>query len=238
MAVKLDVTSLRAEHADKTPRRPNLPKELKDVAAAHAAKNPKDLEDLGFVGVTFVEKGSLPSVKQYAADLQDAGNAIAVAKNASMYQAGFSYHSGRRKEAWLTEQPKDGKLQLQVVVTPSWHVSDYAEPRLEAPKDDAPQKEWDAYQAAWTPFEKSCEKHATDFALTNSYNVTVTYPDGTVDAKKFKVGGEKPEFSSASPEIEIDLKKHKGDIIIRGWADGSAGADGYAAARVTVLHNP
>ena len=111
----LDLTPVfRAEHADKTPRRPNLPKELKDVAAAHAAKNPKDLEDLGFVGVTFVEKRSLPSVKQYAADLQDAGNAIAVAKNASMYQAGFSYHSGRRKEAWLTEQPKDGKLLISI----------------------------------------------------------------------------------------------------------------------------
>ena len=37
---------------------------------------------------------------------------------------------------------------------------------------------------------------------------------------------------------KIDLKKHKGDIVVRGWADGSAGADGYASARVTVLHNP
>lgn len=238
MAIKLDVTSLRADHAGKTPKRPPVPKELKDVAAAHQAANPKDLEDKGYVGVTFLEKGSIKSVMTYAADLQDAGNAVAVAKNASMYQAGFSYHSGRRKEAWLTEQPKDGKLQLQVVLTPSWHVSDFPEPRLEAPKDDAPKAEWDKYEAAWAPYEKSCEKHATEFAKTNSYNVTVTYPDGSVDSKKFKVNGDKPEFSSASPEIEIDLKKHKGDIVIRGWADGSAGADGYAAARVTVLHNP
>lgn len=236
MAVKLDVTSLRADHAGKTPKRPPVPKELKDVAAAHTAKNPKDLEDLGYVGVTYVEKGSVGSVKQYAADLKDAGNAIAVAKNASLYQAGFSYHSGRRKEAWVLDAPKDGKLQMQVVVTPSWHVSDVSEPR--APKDDAPKAEWDAYDAQWNKFEQSSEKHATDFAMTNSYNVTVTYPDGSVDAKKFKVNGKDPEFSSASPEIEIDLKKHKGDIIIRGWADGSAGADGYAAARVTVLHNP
>ena len=238
MTVKLAVTSLRAEHADRTPRRPNVPKELKDVAAAHTAKNPNDPDDLGYTGVTFVEKGSIASVKAYAADLQDAGNAIAIAKNASMYQVDFSYHSGRRKEAWLTEQPKDGKLQLQVVVTPSWHVSNVPEPKLPAPTDDSPQAEWDAYDKAWETYNKSCEEHATQFALTNSYNVTVTYPDGSVDAKTFKVNGKDPEFSSASPEIEIDLKKHKGDIIIRGWADGSAGADAYAAARVTVLHNP
>lgn len=236
--VKLDVTALRARHTEGTPRRPPVPKALKELAAAHQAQHPDDLEDRGYAGVMYVEKGSLASVRRYAADLQDAGNAIAVAKNASLYQLGFSYHSGRRKEAWVMDPPKDGKLQLQVVCTPSWHVSDVPEPRMPAPADDAPKTEWDTYDAAWAKYEESCEKHATEFALTNSYNVTVTYPDGTVDARKFKVNGDKPEFASASPVIDIDLQKHKGDIVIRGWADGSAGADGYAAARVTVLHNP
>ena len=232
--MKIDVTSLRADHAGKTPRRPPIPQALKDVAAAHAAKYPNDKEDMGWTGVTYVEKGSVESVKQYTADLQDAGNALPVAKNASLYMVGFSYHASRPREAWIQDPPKDNTLQLQVVLTPSWHVTRYAEPR--APKDDAPQAEWDAYDAAWDKYEKSCTENATNFALTNRYTVEVHYPDGTVDRHSFAVNGKEPEFSSASPVIAVDLAK-TGDIKIKGWADGSAGADGYASARVTILHN-
>ena len=44
--------------------------------------------------------------------------------------------------------------------------------------------------------------------------------------------------ATASPDIEIDLNKWagKGDIRIRGWADGSAGVAGYIEHRETVLH--
>jgi len=234
--VKLDVTALRAEHAGKTPRRPPVPKELTEVKNAHEALHPTDKEDAGYVGITFVEKGSVASVKQYVADLKDAGNALPVAKNASLYIAGFSYHAAKSREAWVMDPPKDGKLVLQVALTPSWHVSQYSEPR--APKDDAPQAEWDVYDAAWNKYEKSCEDNATKFGLTNKYNVEIHYPDGKIDRKSFAVNGKEPEFSTASPEIEIDLKANKGNITIKGWADGSAGADGYRSARVTVLHNP
>lgn len=235
---RIAVTAIRADHVDKTPRRPNVPKELKDVAAAHAARAPNDPDDMGYSGVSYIEKGSVKHVAAYAADLQDAGNAIPVAKNASLYQLGFSYHSGRRREAWVMDPPKDGKLQMQVVLTPSWHANAWDAPEPKAPNDDAPQAEWDAYDKAWDKHTKSCEDNATKFALTNTYHVTVSYPDGTVDKKSFAVNGKEPEWSSASPAVEIDLNKHKGDIIIRGWAEGSAGADGYASARVTVLHNP
>ncbi len=236
---RIPVTALRAptEATAALTRRPAVPRELKDVAAAHAAKNPSDLDDLGFTAVSYLEKGSLKSVKSYAAELKDAGNAIPVAKNANLYQLGFSYHSSRRREAWVLDPPKDNKLQLQVVLTPSWHAHAWDASEPKAPKDDAPQAEWDVYDKAWNKFEKSCEEHATKFALTNTYEVSVTYADGTVDKKSFAVNGKEPEWSSASPEIEVDLNK-KGDIIIRGHAQGSAGADAYASARVTVLHNP
>jgi hypothetical protein len=235
---RIAVTAIRADHVDKTPRRPNVPKELKDVAAAHAAKHPDDLDDKGYAGVSFIEKGSVKNVVGYAADLKDAGNAMTVAKNASLYQVGFSYHAARPKEAWIMDAPKDGKLQLQVVITPSWHANAWDSPKPADPKDDAPQAVWDAYEKAYEKYDASCEASATRFALTNTYNVSVTYPDGSVDKKSFSVNGKEPEWASASPVVEIDLKKHKGDIVVRGWADGSAGADGYASARVTILHNP
>ncbi len=233
--VKLDVTSLRAEHADKTPRRPNVPKELKDVAAAHLALNPTDPTDKGYAGLTFVEKGSAANVAQYVADLKDAGNALPVAKNASLYMVGFSYHAAKAREAWVMDPPKDGKLVMQVALTPSWHVSAF--PKPQDPKEDAPQAEWDAYDAAWNKYEKSAEENATKFAMTNVYNVEITYPNGKVDTKKFAVNGQTPELSTLSPEIEIDLKANKGNITIKGWADYSAGPDGYRSARVTILHN-
>jgi hypothetical protein len=233
--MKLDVTSLRAPSRAIPPRRPPVPQQLKDVAAAHRAKFPDDPNDKGWTGVLYLEKGSLGSVKKYAADLKDAGNALPVAQNASLYIVGFSYHAARAREAWVQNPPKDGKLALQVVLTPSWHVSDVPEPKT--PKDDAPQAEWDAYDAAWDKYEKSCENYATKFALTNRYNVEVRYADGTVDRQSFAVKGEKPEFASASPVVNVDLAR-KGPIEVRGWADGSAGADGYRSARVTVIHNP
>lgn len=236
---RIAVTAIRADHVGQTPKRPAVPKELKDVAAAHAAKHPEDPDDRGYTGVSYIEKGSVKGVVAHAADLKDAGNAIPVAGNASLYQLGFSYHAARRREAWVMDPPKDGKLQMQVVVTPSWHANAWDSPEPKnAPKDDAPQAEWDAYDKAWDKFEKSCEANATKFALTNTYHFTVTYPDGSIDKQTFKVSGKEPEWASPSPAIEIDLNKHKGDIIIRGWAEGSAGADGYASARVTVLHNP
>lgn len=142
------------------------------------------------------------------------------------------------KEAWIVDAPKDGKLQLQVVITPSWHANSWDSRKPQDPADDAPQAVWDAYEKAFEKYDKSCEASATKFALTNTYNVSVTYPDGSVDKKSFSVNGKEPEWASASPVVEIDLKKHKGDIVVRGWADGSAGADGYASARVTILHNP
>jgi hypothetical protein len=234
-SVKLSVNSIRAEHAGKTPRRPPVPEPIKALVAAQAAKHPTDLEDRGSVGVSYIEKLSLKSVSAYAADLKDAGNAIAVFKNASFFQAEFSYHAAQPRQIVLTDKPKDGKLQMQVVITPSWHASRYSEPK--APKDDAPQAEWDAYEAAYEKYDSSCTENATKFALTNSYHVTVTYADGTVDQKSFKVNGKDPEWSSASPEIEVDLNRAKGDIVVRGWADGSAGADAYMAARVSVIKN-
>jgi hypothetical protein len=235
---RVNVTAIRANHAGQTPRRPPVPAELKQTAAAHAAKHPDDLEDKGYTGVSYFEKGSLKNVVAYAAELKDAGNALPVAKNASLYLLNYSYHASKPREAWIVDRPADGKLKLQVVVTPSWHVNGWDAPQPKnPPKDDAPKAEWDAYDAAWDKFEKSCEKNATKFALENAYRVTVTYADGSVDSHSFKVNGKEPEWATASPMIDVDLNK-KGPIVIRGWAEGSAGADGYASARVTTLHNP
>lgn len=234
-SVKLSVNAIRADHAGKTPRRPPVPEQIKGLVAAQAAKHPTDLEDLGSVGVSYIEKGSAKSVSTYAADLKDAGNAIVAFKNASFFQAEFSYHAAQARQIVLTDKPKDGKLQMQVVITPSWHASQYSEPK--APKDEAPEAEWNAYEAAYEKYDKSCTENATKFALTNSYNVTVTYPDGSVDQKSFKVNGKEPEWASTSPVIEVDLSRGKGDIVVRGWADGSAGADAYMSARVSVIKN-
>jgi hypothetical protein len=222
----------------------DVPPALVARAQKQLAKAPNDPGDRGFAGPMFVAKGSVDGVLKYAASLEDAGNAIPVAKNADLHMVGFSYHSGDRREAWLGNKPADGKLRLQVVLTPSWHKSDVPEPTAPPdPPEDAPQAVWDKYEKDFAAYEKAFDRYAasgkewaTKFAKTNTYHVTVTYPGGKVDRVDFKVNGKTPEWSSASPEIAIDLKQ-KGDIVIRGWAEGSAGADGYASARVTVLHN-
>ncbi len=65
---------------------------------------------------------------------------------------------------------------------------------------------------------------------------------GVLDKSPSEFGSSNPsptkQTASASPEIVIDLNvwADKGDIRIRGWADGSAGVGGYPEHRETVLH--
>ncbi len=232
--MRVEVTAIRVESEGRATRRPAVPKVLTEVAKAHLALHPEDPDDKGFTGVTFLQKGSASAAASYVAEMKDAGNALVVADNAHLYTLGFSYHAAKAKEAWVVGAPADQQLQVRVALTPSWHVTQHAEPK--APSPEAPAAEWDAYDVAWGKYEQSCLDNATKFALTNRYNVEVTGPDGKSVRTSFAVNGKEPEFSSLSPAITIDLKL-KGDFTIKGWADGSAGPEGYRSARVTVLHN-
>ena len=232
--MRVEVTAIRTEVEGRSARRPPVPRALTEAAKAHAALHPEDPDDKGFTGVTFLEKGSVAAAAAYVADLKDAGNALVVADNAHLYTLGFSYHANKAKEAWVVGAPADKQLVLRVALTPSWHVTQHPEPK--APSPEASAAEWDAYDSAWGRYESSCRDNATKFALTNRYNVEVTSPDGKSVRTSFAVNGKEPELSSVSPEIQIDLTI-KGNFTIKGWADGSAGPEGYRSARVTVLHN-
>jgi hypothetical protein len=153
---------------------------------------------------------------------RDAGNAVVVADNATLHTLTYCYGTHKAMEAWVTGVPEDGKLKMNMILTPSTH-------------------------AGSTPEDK--KKNYEAFSKTNVYNLELIFPDGTRTKMKFDVKGNHPpvhgtgkpaetgETATASPEFEIDLKKWAGkDVRIRGWADGSAGVEGYIEHRETILH--
>jgi hypothetical protein len=166
--------------------------------------------------------GSFAAMLRKMQGSRDAGNAVVVADNATLHTLTYCYGTHKPMEAWLTKVPEDGKLKMNLFITPSTH-------------------------AGGTPEEK--RKNYDLFGRTNVYNLEVIYPDGTRDRVKFDVKGnsppvhtaqnpaDRPETATASPEFTIDLKKWAGkDVRIRGWADGSAGVEGYIEHRETILH--
>lgn len=167
--------------------------------------------------------GSFAAQLRELRDYRDAGNAILSVDNATLHTLTYCYGTHKPMEAWLTKVPENGKLSVNVIITPSTHAGSNA---------------------------AEMQKNFENFSKTNNYNVEVVYPDGTTTRLKFDVEGNSPPVygnanpskkgitATPSPDIEIDLNKWagKGDIKIRGWADGSAGVGGYIEHRETVLH--
>lgn len=168
--------------------------------------------------------GSFKAMLSEMKSSRDAGNAVVVANNATLHTLTFCYGTHKAMEAWVTKVPEDGKLSMNLIATPSTHAG----------STDADMRK---------NFEKFCKG--------NVYNLEIIYPDGSRETKKFDVEGTSPpkyneanpapgrgQTASASPEFVIDLQKWggKGDIRIRGWADGSAGVEGYKEHRETILH--
>lgn len=167
--------------------------------------------------------GSFGELFRTMRDSRDAGNAIVSVDNATLHTLTYCYGTHKPMEAWLTKVPADGKLTLNVICTPSTH-------------------------AGGTAAEK--RKNFNEFSKTNTYNVEIVFPNGTTKHIKFDVEGNSPpvhgngnpakkgQTATVSPDIEINLAEWagKGDIRIRGWADGSAGVAGYIEHRETVLH--
>ncbi len=177
---------------------------------AHPKPTDPEARDIGWTGVNLLKSDSTDGIRHYLADAQDAGRAWASTENADLWVLRYAYQSHKPMEAWLANKPSDGKLKLNVITTPSWHVG--------------------SDNAAMTATAKK-------FALANTYHAEVIYADGTRESKTFKVNGNTPEWSSVSPTFEIDLNKHPGDIRVRVWAQGSAGVGGYIEARETIIHN-
>jgi YD repeat-containing protein len=167
-------------------------------------------------------EGSFAEVLRKMKGSRDAGNAVVVADNATLHTLTYCYGTHKSMEAWLTKTPPDGKLKMNMVLTPSTHAGGSAEDK---------------------------KKNYENFCKTNVYNLELIFPDGSRQQVKFDVKGNSPpvhgnsnpattgETATASPEFEIDLAKWAGkDIRIRGWADGSAGVEGYIEHRETILH--
>ncbi len=177
----------------------------------------------GSVDRSKLPAGSFSAMMSEMRSSRDAGNAVVVANNATLHTLTYCYGTHKPMEAWLTKVPEDGKLTMNLIATPSTHAGSNA---------------------------ADMKKNYDLFCKTNVYNLELIYPDGTREVKKFDVAGNSPpkfdsrnpapkgHTASASPEFTIDLHKWagKGAIRIRGWADGSAGVEGYKEHRETVLH--
>ncbi|MDP2344123.1 MAG: hypothetical protein Q8O67_24410 [Deltaproteobacteria bacterium] len=73
------------------------------------------------------------------------------------------------------------------------------------------------------------------FAMTNSYNVRVTLPDGQ-RLEMSNVPRGKVDQAEYSTKIPIEFPAMKGNTIIEAWPSGSAGVAGYTEARQYKAH--
>jgi hypothetical protein len=215
--------------------RDGVPVALRNAAEAQkqAYRNPDGTERLvrydnrdmpfGRTGERRLPAGSFGAELRRMSGSRDAGNATIVTDNADLHVLSYCYGTHKSMEAWLTNTPKDGQLKLNLIASPSTHAG-----------SDAAEK------------TKNFEK----FSRTNVYILEIEYPDRTRERVRFDVEGNSPpkygnnnpapraSYASPSPDITIDLNKWagKGDIKIRGWAEGSAGVAGYQEKRETILH--
>lgn len=213
-------------------RRGSLPQALLDAQAAqrrahvNADGSPRLTTigdgrslDLGITTVSTLPRGSATQVLNALRDRPDAGNAVLAADNAALAVLRYTYGTHKPMEAWVLEQPANGKLIVNVAASPSSHVGN----------SDAERK-----------------KNYELYGCTNVYNVEVRFPDRT-ETFRFDVRGaekkpgESAQYSSPtpatlSPDIEIDVAKYAGQtVIIRGYADHSS-VGGYPERRETLLH--
>ncbi len=176
--------------------------------------------DLGNTTRQNLPAGSFRPLMAAIKNRPDAGNAVIAPDNGAIATLRYVYGTHKSMEAWVTERPPNGKLKLNMIISPSIHAGSDRASKL-----------------------KNFEK----FSKTNIYNLEVVFPDGTSEKMRFDVDGNKDpargyeaqnaQHATLSPDFEIDLDKYKGqDVKIRGWADGSAGVGGYQERRETILH--
>ena len=178
--------------------------------------------DLGKTTVGQLPAGAFSALLNQLKDRPDAGRALVVAENADLHTLRYSFGSREGMQAWLASPPKGDTLVLNVAIAPSCHAGN-------------------------TPGEKA--KNYELFGKTNVYNIEVRTKQGDLlQSLRFDVrandvaAGERPSYehpvyATLSPDITIDTKKLKGqDVVITGWADGSAGVAGYVERRKTTLH--
>lgn len=189
----------------------------KSFAAAHPAGSPK-----GLTSLSYSKPGCLADVKKFLASKRDASTTHLVAENAALFVVRYPHCSGKPMEAWLDGMPPDGKLRLNLAITPSWHFG---------------------------ATEAEMDKNAKHYARSNVYEVEVAFPDGKLQRLVFDVNGksttaqtcqsEQEVLATSSPTFDIDLGHYRGqDVAIRGWPRGSCGVTGFREARETILHVP
>jgi hypothetical protein len=185
------------------------------VRAAHPAPADPKARDLGWTaGYHILAGGRRFVLEHHAQSVRDAGRSVPVATNADLWLVRHAYGTRRPQEVWISNPPADGILRFNVIMTPSWHVGSDS-----------------ATRAA----------NANKYAKENVYVVEVLLraPDGTetsIQAVEFGAGRRKPEYASMSPELQIDLKQLKGEIVIRAAPKGVR-VRGYQEARETIIHN-
>jgi hypothetical protein len=164
----------------------------------------------------------------------DAGHAMAAAKNATLWVAGFSYGTHQPMAGALSDLPADKKVTFNLICTPSSHYG----------SDETAEE-----QKNPTPKPGSKRANFESNARTNEYWAKVLYlPPGQTNvyqaqelaSVKFKVKEPNvPEYASMSPDMTVDLSQLKGGkLIIEGACTMSAGVTGYEETRRTEIALP
>lgn len=181
--------------------------------AAHSPPTAAQIEagarDKGSTGTERLPAGSLPRVVSQLARSRDAARSMVVAQNADLHVLRYSYTTHKPMEVWISNPPADGKLKLQLVMTPSWHDGSTAQQQQE---------------------------RGEYYARNNEYSVSVKLPGGRREVTSGIKITKAPEYATASGVLEIDLST-KGDIVVEGWPSATF-PGGYIEARQFIIHNP
>ena len=157
--------------------------------------------------------------------------------NADAHILSYNYQTGRGDDAFLMDIPPDGKLKMNVVVSPSAHDSDEKYHEYAKTNTYFVHAEYTSKSTGKTVYLQADGKFGPDRPPSTVNNYT---PQAQVDkmlsfAVKDKENG---EYATVSPEVTIDLNDVKGDLWVGGFAKFSAGVGGYVDGRKTRVHIP
>lgn len=179
---------------------------------------------LGGPIVRVVRAGSRNEWLAHMAGQRDSSSTMICSTSADLVILMHPYRSGRAMDAWITSLPKDGVLEIEVLITPTW------------PKATS------ARQGAREQFRQ--------WAETNRYKTRITLPTGwgpeshvsaaadmTINSENCATHTDQSPIATALNVGCFNIGRYgSGRIKIEAWPDGSSGVKGYVERRRTNLY--
>ena len=192
---------------------------LEELAAAVEKSHPSK----SWTGAYEIGANAGPNISKHLSTyaLQGVASTTMMSANVDFQLLQHSYGTGKPMYGFLEKMPKDGKLKLQLTITPSGH------------NGEANARKWskeNTYNArvGYMNGGRFVELAKTQFDGNGKETTQRTVQTG------------KENWAPTSPDLEVDLKQFKKDhpgkeLVLEGWPNFSAGVGGYSEARRTII---